>query len=136
MGFIVIIPFAALCGYLIFGMQRWLRRGGYGREWWKAFTILSSAGVALGFCFSLFVRYSVANVHLEGFPIPVGIATREKPGEPWKKSDMPPAIQAGAMVTDVLSGVALCLAPIAAAAFFKENKGKLGGPDAPPNSPQ
>ena len=38
---------------------------------------------------------------------------------------MPVSIRIGAMVTNVLCGVALCLAPIAVAAFFKENRGKL-----------
>lgn len=122
MGFIVIIPIAALAGWGIFAIFRWLRRGGYDQQWWKAFGILAAVGLALGVWFAFFSRYKVANTHLEGFPIPVGIATRAKPDEPWLRSDMPAAIRLGGLVTDVLSGVAVCLAPIAVAAFFKENR--------------
>ncbi|MDB6022127.1 MAG: hypothetical protein JWQ04_1984 [Pedosphaera sp.] len=133
MGFIVIIPFAALAGWAIFAIFRWLRRGGFGPKWWRAFAILGLAGIAVGIWFAFFIQYKVANTHLEGFPIPVGIATRQKPGEPWNKSEMPLPIRIGGMITNLLSGVALCLAPIAVAAFVEENQGK--GPFTNPNSP-
>jgi len=131
MGFIIIIPFAALAGWSIFAIYRWLRRGGFDRQWWKAFAVLASAGLALGIWFAFFMQYKVANTHLEGFPIPVGISNREKPGQPWVKSVMPVPIRLGGIVTDLLAGVALCLAPIAVAAFFKEHReqpGQFGGP--------
>jgi uncharacterized membrane protein YfcA len=70
MGFVIIIPFAALAGWSIFAITRWLRRGGYDRQWWKAFAMLAAAGVALGIWFTFFLEYSVANAHLHGFPIP------------------------------------------------------------------
>ncbi len=45
---------------------------------------------------------------------------------PWVHSTtMPLPIRIGGLITDVLSGVALCLAPIAVAAFFKENRAKI-----------
>ena len=134
-GFIVIIPIAALAGWVIFAIFRWLRLGGYDRQWWKAFAMLMAVGLALGVWLTFFLEYTVANAHLHGFPIPVQIANREKPGEPWIISNMPMSIRAGGMVTDLLSGVALCLAPLALAAFFKENKGKLAEPTRAPNPP-
>ena len=127
MGFVITIPFGARAGWSIFAVARWLRRGGYGREWWKAFVILGSVGLAVGVWFAFFIQYKMANVHLEGFPIPVSIADREKPDAPLVKSAMPVPILISARFTDVLSGVALCLAPIAVAMFAKENRGKLGG---------
>ena len=133
MGFIVIIPLATLAGWSIFAIFRWLRRGQFGQKWWRAFGMLGSAGLALGVWFAFFSHYKVSNASLEGFPIPVGISTREKPDAPWITSDMPVAIRLGGMLTDLLSGVALCLVPIAVAAFFKENRGK--GPFAPPRAP-
>lgn len=81
-------------------------------------------GFALGVLFIFLVQYKVANMHIEGFPIPIGIANRQKPDEAWVKSDLPVSIRIGGMVTDLLSGIALCLAPIAVAAFFKENRAK------------
>src|SRR5437660_1206452 len=45
MGFIIIIPLGALAGWSIFAIIRWLRRGGFGRKWWRAFGILGSAGL-------------------------------------------------------------------------------------------
>jgi len=123
-GFIIILPFTALAGWSIIAIFRWLRRGAYERKWWRAFAILASVGLVLGILFTFFVQYKVANVHIEGFPIPIGIANRQKPDEPWVKSDIPISIRIGGMVTDLLSGVALCLAPIAVAAFFRENRAK------------
>src|SRR5437879_4425647 len=111
MGFIIIIPLGALAGWSVFAIFRWLRRGGFGRKWWRAFGILGSAGLALGVWFAFFTQYKIANARLEGFPIPVRIFNREKPDAPWKTSDMPRAIRLGGMMTDLLSGVALCLAP-------------------------
>jgi hypothetical protein len=84
-------------------------------------------GLALGIWFAFFIQYKVANTHLEGFPIPVAIASREKPDAPWVSATMPESIRLGGMVTNLLSGVALCLAPIAIAAFLRENRSKLSG---------
>lgn len=129
MGFIIIIPFVALAGWGVFAIFRWLKRGAYGPKWWKAYALLACGGVALGIWFAFFTRYRMANTKLEGFPIPVGISSREKPDSPWVKSDMPAAIRIGALTANVLCGIALCLVPLALAAFFKENRGKgLAGP--------
>jgi hypothetical protein len=122
MGFIIIIPFGWLAGWSIFAIARWLRQGGYGREWWKVFAILGTGGFLLGIWLAFFMQYRVGNVHLEGFPIPAGISSREKPDAPWVKSDMPVAVSIGSMITDLLCGVAACLAPIPAGLFFKENR--------------
>jgi hypothetical protein len=122
MGFLVIAPFAVLAGWSIFAMQRWLRRAGYGRQWWRAFTILSCAGAVLGVWFSFFLHYNVANKRIGGFPIPFEISNRDKSQDVAAAAPMPVSIRVGGMVTDWLCGVALCLAPIAAAAFFKENR--------------
>lgn len=135
MGFIIILPFGALAAWSIFAVARWLWRGGYDRQWWKAFGILGCIGLALGIWFTFVLEFTVANVHLKGFPIPVFISNREKPGDPWARATMPAAIRAGAIATNVLAGVALCLAPIAVAAFIKENQGKLSGPTRASNSP-
>jgi hypothetical protein len=124
MGLIVIIPFGALAGWSIFAVVRWLRRGDFGREWWRALALAGAAGIALGICFAFVIQFHVANVHLEGFPIPAAISNRQKPTDPYIKADMPEFIRVGALGTDFLCGIALCLAPIAVAAFFKENKAK------------
>ncbi|MDB6111766.1 MAG: hypothetical protein JWR69_3516 [Pedosphaera sp.] len=122
MGFIIIIPFTALAGWAIFAMFRWLRRGNFDRQWWNAFKLLVCAGIGLGVWFAFFLEYKVANTRLEGFPIPVQISNREKPTDPWVKAPLPAAIHYGGMLTNLLSGVALCLIPLAVAAFFKENR--------------
>jgi hypothetical protein len=131
MGFIVIIPFAALAGWSIFTIARQLRRGGYDWKWWRAFALLACAGLALGVWFAFFLQYKVANTRLEGFPIPVQISSRDNPTSPWVTSNMPAPIRLGGTVTNLLAGVALCLAPIAVAAFFKENRAHHGQPAAP-----
>jgi hypothetical protein len=133
MGFIIIAPFAVLATWSVFAIHRWLRRGGYGREWWKAFTILSCIGMAVGAFFGFFMAYNVANKHIAGFPIPVQISNRDKTAETSPQTPMPVSIRIGGTVTDVLCGVALCLAPIALAAFLKENRGKLD-PEAKPRT--
>jgi hypothetical protein len=135
MGFIFIAPFTVLAVWSIFAVHRWLRRGGYGREWWKAFTILSCVGAGVGVFFGFFMAYNVnvANKHIEGFPIPVQISNRDKTTTPSAQTPMPASIRIGGTVTDVLCGVALCLAPIAVAAFLKENRGKLD-PGAKPRT--
>jgi hypothetical protein len=122
MGFVIIAPFALLAGWSIFAIYRWLKRGGYGREWWKYFTLLTCAGAGLGVWFAFFLEYNVANKRIHGFPIPMAISSREKPTDPWVKGAMPVSIRAGGIVTDLLCGVALSLVPIAVAAFFKENR--------------
>jgi hypothetical protein len=108
-----------------------LRRGGYSRKWWKAFTLLSFAGTVVGLWFALFLNYNVANKRLEGFPIPWRISNREKPADPWVTAPMPAAIRIGGIATDWLCGIALCLLPIAAAAFLKENRTERGAPGNP-----
>lgn len=134
MGFIILIlPIAALAIWSIFGIHRWLRRGNFGPEWQRAFYVSGLVGLALGIFFAFFMQFRVANVHMEGFPIPAGFSTKATPDAPWQKSDMPQAVRISGKVTDVLSGMALCLLPVAVAAFFKENRGQ--GPFANPNSP-
>jgi hypothetical protein len=129
MGFIVIIPIAALAVWAIFAIARSLRRGGYDRKWWKAFALLACAGLGLGVWFAFFLQYKVANKRLEGFPVPVQIANREKPSDPWVESTLPTSIRYGGIATNLLFGIALCLVPIAVAAFFKENRTQHpGGP--------
>jgi hypothetical protein len=131
MGFLVVIPFGALAAFVIFRIHRWLRRGKFGPEWWRAFRLLASAGVGLGLLFALFTRYNVGNVHLEGFPIPLKIASRDTPNGPWVYAAIPALVRAGAAITDLLYGGVICLAPLSLAAFIKENKGAKdfsGGP--------
>jgi len=136
MGFLVIAPFAILAGWSIFSIYRWLRRSGYGPEWWKSFTILSCLGAGVGIWFAFFLAYNVANKRIEGFPIPLQIYGREKPTDPWATTPMPVSIRIGGIVTDWLCGVALCLAPIAVAAFFRENRFQRDGQgNARPNPP-
>ncbi len=132
MGFLVVIPFGALAAWVVLRIFGWLHRGDFGMEWWKAFKLLALAGLALGLWFALFARYNVANTHIEGFPIPMAIATREKPGGPWMASDLPALLRAGAAVTDVLYGMVICLVPIALAAFIKDNKGARDFSGKPP----
>ncbi len=134
-GFIIIIPFAVLAGWTVFALRRWLWRGDFEPRWRKRFAIHCCVGLALGIFFAFFMKYRVANAKLEGFPIPVAIANREKPGAEYQSSQMPMTIRVGGMLTDVLSGIALCLAPVAIGAFLKENHGKLGGPQPPPANP-
>jgi hypothetical protein len=131
MGLLVVIPFGALAAFVIFRIHRWLRRGNFGPEWWTAFRFLGGAGAVLGLVFVLFARYRVGNVHLEGFPIPLEITTRDTPDGPWVHASIPALVRAGSAITDLLYGVVICLAPISVAAFIKENRGKKdfsGGP--------
>src|SRR5690348_1385086 len=105
MGFIVIAPITALAAWAIFAIARWLMRGGYGPGWWRAYAIMAAIGLAVGIYITFVLQYTVANFHLNGFPIPVHIANREKPGAPWNPADMPAAIHVGAIVTDLLFGI-------------------------------
>jgi hypothetical protein len=135
MGFFVIIPIAALAAWSIFAIYRWLRRGDYEPKWWRAFRILSVGGFALGVWCAFFSHYSVAKIQLEGFPIPVSIVSPKTPdAAAGASTTMPLPIRIGGLITDVLSGMALCLAPIAVAAFLRENRGKLLPPprETPP----
>jgi hypothetical protein len=125
MGFLFIVPLAVLAGWSIFAIQRWLKRGNYGPKWWRSFTLLACAGAVLGLWFALFQEYNVANKRIHGFPIPTQISERDKPANTGVGASMPIYIRIGGTVTDFLCGVAICLAPIAVAAFFKENRGKL-----------
>jgi hypothetical protein len=123
MGLIIILPFGVLGAWVSFAITRWLCRGDFGAEWWKAYGIFALAGILLGLWFVLYVNYSVGNAHLEGFPIPYKIASREKPGDAWNNDPIPVPVQAGAVVTDLIYGLVFCLAPLAGAAFIKENRG-------------
>jgi hypothetical protein len=124
MGLIVILPLTILAAWSIYAIFRWLRRGKFGGDWWRAFALLGCGGLALGVWFAFFSEYTVANKRLDGFPIPVEIANRENPSDPWVQAALPESIRFGGMVTNLLCGVALGLAPIAVAAFFKENRGQ------------
>ncbi len=123
MGFIVILPFAALASWSIFAIFRWLKQGRYPTSWWRAFTGLAGVGVLVGVGLAFFLHYHVAKKRIDGFPIPVGMADLQENGQ-WLEAALPAPIRICGQVTDLLSGVALCLAPIALAAFFKENTGR------------
>ena len=122
MGFIIIIPFAALALFGIAGVFRHLRRGNYGRDWWNAFKILALAGLGLGVWFGFFLEYKVADKRISGFPIPVAISDREDAGRP--RQPLPAPVRYAGIITDMLSGIALCLAPISIVAFFRENRAR------------
>ena len=122
MGFIVIIPFAALSVWSIFALQRWLRRGDFDRSWWRAFGGLAAAGLVVGIYFAFFIQYPVPKTRIESFPIPSGMLEQREDGQ-WHETRFPVAVRVAALATDAAAGVALCLAPIAVAAFFKENRG-------------
>jgi hypothetical protein len=137
MGFFVIAPFAVLATWSIYAIRRWLRKGGFGPQWWKAFWLLCYAGAIVGICLIFVVNYNVANKHIEGFPIPLQISDRQQGGNPAVADRMPVSIRIGGAVTNWLCGVAICLVPIAIAAFFKENRSQQNprGNPRPNNSP-
>jgi hypothetical protein len=89
----------------------------------------------VGVWFAGFSKYQMAHFHLEGFPVPVHFVSPPQGDTPAMSSAMPWPIRCGGMLTDFLSGVAVCLAPIPVALFFKENKGKLAGPARGPDNP-
>ncbi len=66
---------------------------------------------------------------MAGFPIPLAISTLDN--GTWTKQILPDAVRYPGIITNFLSGIALCLIPIAVAAFFKENRGKLDPSDKP-----
>jgi len=129
MGFLVILPFGTLAGWSIVKIYYRLRRANWGPEWWNAFRILSLAGLALGVWFNFFLEYKVINKRMAGFPIPLAISTLDN--GTWTKQILPDAVRYPGIITNFLSGIALCLIPIAVAAFFKENRGKLDPSDKP-----
>lgn|SRR5579871_721732 len=134
-GFIIIVPFAALAGWSIFAIRRWLWRADFEPRWRKRYVIHFCAGLALGIVFVWVVKFPVANAKLEGFPIPIALANRENKDAPYQASHMPVTIRVGGMITDVLSGIALALAPVAIAAFLRENRGMFDRPSPPPANP-
>ena len=125
MGFLAVLPFAVLAGFVIGRVAMWLRRPVFGGEWRRAYWLIVAGGGALGIWCAWLSQYDIAGKHLEGFPIPFEVLTRENPSSPWVKSDMPPYVRAGVKATDVLCMVAVCLLPLAIAAFVKENKGQF-----------
>ncbi len=80
MGFIIIIPFAALALYGIVGFFVGCNGEILAGEWWKAFKILALAGLGLGVWFAFVLEYKIANKRIAGFPIPVAIADRDDTG--------------------------------------------------------
>ncbi len=124
MGLLVILPFAVLAGWCIWRIYRWLHGGEFGPDWHRRFLKFALAGVTLGVWFAFFAAYNVAGKRIEGFPIPSAIWSREKPDDPLVRSPLPLLIRVPAVVTNLLCGTALCLAPLALAAFIKENKGQ------------
>ena len=124
MGFLVIMPFAVLAGWSVYRIHRWLFHGEFGPEWRRRFVILALIGVGVGTWLAFFSAYNVANKHLEGFPIPTAISSREKPTDPWVRYALPMVMRSAGMVTNVLCGIALSLVPLALMAFIKENKGQ------------
>jgi hypothetical protein len=130
-GFIVILPLAVLSVWSIYAIRRWVWREKFGPKWRRNYFILAALGLALGVKFTFFSHYQMANARLDGFPIPTGIATRQKPEDAWEVSNMPSAVRLGGQLTDLLSGIALCLAPVAVAAFFKENRSQGPVPNPP-----
>lgn len=123
MGFIVIAPFAVLAIWSIWSIYRWLSAGNYGDPWSRNFKVLAGIGLVLGVCFAFFLKYHIGKMRIEGFPIPVAFANAQKDGQ-WLEANIPAAVKYGAVVTNILVGVALCLAPMAVALFFKDNTGK------------
>ena len=127
MGLLVILPFAGLFGWCIWRIHRWLFYGDFGPDWRRRFAIHVVVGAALGAWFILFCAYNVAGMRIESFPIPTAIWSHEKPDDlagPKVRHVLPTVIRIPAAITNLLCGMALCLAPLALAAFIKENKGQ------------
>jgi len=132
MGFLVIAPLAILAGWTIFAIHRWLSRSDYRGSWLRAFWILAGVGALIGAGLAFYVQYNVANKRIEGFPIPLRISGGEATSVNTVKYSMPAIIRAAAALTDFLCGMAFCMAPLGAAAFFKENRIQHGTPGGPP----
>jgi hypothetical protein len=129
MGFIVILPLTWVTIWGTLSIHRWIIRGNFGKNWLRNFWVCGAAGIAIGMVFAFMVDYETRN-HLnqiQGFPIPYAMNNREKIEDSWRASEMPAAIRITARFTDLMSGVALSLVPIAIAAFFKENRTPLPG---------
>ena len=124
MGFIVILPIAALAGWSIWRIYRWVHGADFGPEWHRRFLLFALVGIALGAWFMFVCAYNVAGMRVESFPIPTAIWNRDKPDDLLVRHVLPPAIRVPAAVTDLLFGTALCLAPLAFSAFIKDNKGQ------------
>jgi len=127
MGLLVILPFAALAGWLIFQIHHWLFHGEFGPEWRRRFVMLAIVGIVLGAWLVFFCGYNVARMHMESFPIPTAIWSREhadKLEEPLVRHVLPPVIRGAAVITDFLCATVACLAPLALVAFITENRGQ------------
>ena len=120
MGLIIILPLTCLSVWATLSIHRWLAREKFGGVWLKRFWLSAAVGLVVGIAFAFVSHYQIGNVQMDGFPIPVAMNNREKPGEPWITANIPVLIRVAARITDLLSGIALCLIPVAIGGFVKE----------------
>jgi len=124
-GLIVILPIAGLALWANLAIYEWLQRSEFKQTWRNRYRGHVIAGLILGIGLTFFVHYRVnKKIGVDGFPIPIKLTDVQANGE-WKDAEMPAPIRYGAIITDMLVGVALSGLPIAIALFFKENAGKL-----------
>src|SRR4051812_38637205 len=111
MGFIIVLPFAALAIFGIVSIRQWLRRGNYDAKWWRTFRISACAGLLLGLWFTLVLEYKAPNTRISGFPIPLKFLQKQ-PDDTWKESSVPASVHYAVLITDILCGIAIALVPM------------------------
>lgn len=126
MGFLFILPYLVLCGWIIWSTHRNLRDYEASARWRCGYWILCAIGVPLGLWFATHARLRLPEMWLHGMPVPVYFE-RLVDGF-WKLQTPPFSIRVGAFVADLISGPAALLFPFKLAALFRHFSKAVGTP--------
>lgn len=125
MGLFLILPLAALAGWIVYTTRRQVWRPARGRGWRMAFIVLSIAGAALGLWFAHGLELQAAQLRLEGFPVPL-VIHRLHEGR-WSAQAIPAPLAWIATMVNVACGPALALLPLKAVALLRELRDTTAG---------
>lgn len=130
MGFLFILPLAALFLWILGSTFRALRRPNTPPAWWVKAWVLLAIGAALGVWFAFFTSYHPSPaVRLEGFPVPVSLE-RFQDGK-WTVVILPSAIRMAGFMVDILGGMAVAWLPMKLACVLRQFREENAAAEAP-----
>ena len=119
MGFLFILPLAALFLWILGSTYRALGRMDVPPAWWKKAWLSLAVGAGLGVWFAFFTNYHPSpTVRLEGFPIPL-VIHRFADGK-WTDTPLPQVERTASLLVDLLAGLALAWLPLKLACVLRE----------------
>lgn len=116
-GFVFILPYLAVCGWIIVSTRRDLIDYAVTDRWWRAYWGAVVAGVPLGFWLAFGMQLRLPEMILHGMPVPRNFELLRD--GVWVMNPPPALVRSAALVCDLISGPTLLLFLLKISALIK-----------------